>query len=220
MDGFSPRSSGSPISPVQRPECQAAALLVMVAIVGWLGLLDWQMARHRQSPEPMAISELPSPPRTHDHEDGRYHSLRPVWPDEAGRSPPIAEIDPVPNRDPAASCDGECEPRLSPIILDINTATSRDFRLLPRIGPKLADRIVRHRDSIGEFASVDAMSDVPGIGGKTLELIRPHCDLDRSPESADPNRERDIPPSVRPFQTTVTEAKALTARAQRKAVRP
>ncbi|QDV39051.1 Helix-hairpin-helix motif protein [Tautonia plasticadhaerens] len=40
---------------------------------------------------------------------------------------------------------------------------------LPGIGPELSDRIVEARD----FASVDDVSRVKGIGPKTIEDLRP-----------------------------------------------
>jgi competence ComEA-like helix-hairpin-helix protein len=57
--------------------------------------------------------------------------------------------------------------------LDVNRATVGDFELLPGVGPALAQRIVAHRSEHGAFTSVDALSQVRGIGPKTLERLRP-----------------------------------------------
>ena len=56
--------------------------------------------------------------------------------------------------------------------ININTASASELEKLPGIGPALAQRIVEHRDSHGPFASVDALTDVPGIGKAKLEGLR------------------------------------------------
>lgn len=57
--------------------------------------------------------------------------------------------------------------------LDINRANWIEWTLLEGIGEKMAKRIVAYRDEHGPFISVDALGDVPGIGPKTLERMRP-----------------------------------------------
>ena len=56
--------------------------------------------------------------------------------------------------------------------VNINTASASELEKLPGIGPALAQRIVEYRDSHGPFASVDALTDVPGIGKAKLEALR------------------------------------------------
>lgn len=56
--------------------------------------------------------------------------------------------------------------------LDVNRATKQDFDALPGIGPKLAERIVEYRQSVGAFHSLDELRSVKGIGKKKLERIR------------------------------------------------
>jgi competence protein ComEA len=58
-------------------------------------------------------------------------------------------------------------------LLDLNRATEQDFDALPGIGPKLAERIMEHRQSLGAFHSLDELRDVKGIGKKKFERIRP-----------------------------------------------
>ena len=57
--------------------------------------------------------------------------------------------------------------------LDLNRATEQDFDALPGIGPKLAERIMEYRQSVGAFHSLDELRAVKGIGIKKLERIRP-----------------------------------------------
>lgn len=63
--------------------------------------------------------------------------------------------------------------RFHPRLLDLNRATQEDFNALPGIGPKLAERIMAHRQSVGTFHSLDELREVKGIGKKKFERIRP-----------------------------------------------
>jgi competence protein ComEA len=58
-------------------------------------------------------------------------------------------------------------------LLDLNRATDQDFDALPGIGPKLAERIMAYRQSVGAFHSLDELRSVKGIGEKTFKRIRP-----------------------------------------------
>jgi len=48
--------------------------------------------------------------------------------------------------------------------VDINRAPAVELETLPGIGPTLARAIVQHRNRYGEFGSIEALNDVPGIG--------------------------------------------------------
>ena len=58
-------------------------------------------------------------------------------------------------------------------LLDLNRATEQDFDALPGIGPRLAERIMKYRQSVGAFYSLDGLRAVKGIGKKKFERIRP-----------------------------------------------
>ncbi|HYM89327.1 MAG TPA: ComEA family DNA-binding protein [Nitrospiraceae bacterium] len=58
-------------------------------------------------------------------------------------------------------------------LLDLNRATDQDFDALPGIGPRLAERIMEYRQSVGAFHSLDELRTVKGIGKKKFERIRP-----------------------------------------------
>ena len=68
---------------------------------------------------------------------------------------------------------GVAGPSLDASHINLNTATSEELQRLPRIGPVMAGRIIAYRQTHGRFSSVDELADVSGIGGKTLEQIRP-----------------------------------------------
>ena len=58
------------------------------------------------------------------------------------------------------------------LIVNINTASSRDLQKLKGIGVEKARAIVAYRDEHGGFATIDELINVKGIGVKTLEKIR------------------------------------------------
>jgi competence protein ComEA len=58
-------------------------------------------------------------------------------------------------------------------LLDLNRATDKDFDALPGVGPKLAEQIMKYRESVGIFRSRDEVRAVKGIGKKKFERIRP-----------------------------------------------
>ena len=58
-------------------------------------------------------------------------------------------------------------------LLDLNRATGQDLDSLPGVGPKLAERIMEYRESVGVFHTLEELRAVKGIGKKTFERIRP-----------------------------------------------
>ena len=79
--------------------------------------------------------------------------------------------------DPAVSSNPDDVPSPPPVVfmLDLNHASTKELTNLPTIGEKMAERIVDYREENGEFAAVDELLNVRGIGPKTLEKIRPFC---------------------------------------------
>lgn len=55
--------------------------------------------------------------------------------------------------------------------INLNLASADELRLLPGIGPKLAQRIVDSRAKHGPFASVGQLTRVHGIGPKTVARL-------------------------------------------------
>lgn len=68
-------------------------------------------------------------------------------------------------------------PRLQ---IDLNEASLAELRLLPRIGPKLAQRIHEYRQLHGSFESLEQLDAVSGIGPSTLDGIRPWVFVDET----------------------------------------
>lgn len=63
--------------------------------------------------------------------------------------------------------------------VNINTATEDELRAVPRIGPTLAANIVAERERSGAFTSVDDLTRVSGIGGASIEDVRPFLTISR-----------------------------------------
>lgn len=57
--------------------------------------------------------------------------------------------------------------------INLNTATAEQLETLPRVGPKLAQRILDYRQVHGAFASVAELDAVPGIGEAMLAALEP-----------------------------------------------
>ena len=57
--------------------------------------------------------------------------------------------------------------------IDVNTASVASLQRLARIGPTRAKTIVAYRSANGPFASLDALTYVPGIGPATVARLRP-----------------------------------------------
>ena len=57
--------------------------------------------------------------------------------------------------------------------LDLNRASREELMSLPGIGPVLAERILAFRKENGPFPDIFAIKQVPGIGEKRFERIRP-----------------------------------------------
>ena len=56
--------------------------------------------------------------------------------------------------------------------VDVNAADAAELERLPGIGPVLAGRIVAYRRAHGDFATPEALAQIPGISRKTYESLR------------------------------------------------
>ena len=56
--------------------------------------------------------------------------------------------------------------------ININTASASELESLPRIGPKVAQRIIDFRTKNGNFKKVEEIMKVQGIGEKVFDQIK------------------------------------------------
>lgn len=61
--------------------------------------------------------------------------------------------------------------------VSLNQATTGELETLPGIGPSKAAAIIKYREEVGAFKSIDELTNVSGIGEKTLEKLRDSLDL-------------------------------------------
>lgn len=59
-------------------------------------------------------------------------------------------------------------------VVNINTASSEELELLPRVGPALAGRIIEFREANGPFQTVDEILAVKGIGESSFAKLEPY----------------------------------------------
>lgn len=76
--------------------------------------------------------------------------------------------------EPELKLQGEEKTIQMPARLDVNTAREDELMLLPGVGPVLAAEIVRYRDEHGPYRSLEELTNVRGIGSKTIERLRPY----------------------------------------------
>ncbi|HEX8618147.1 MAG TPA: helix-hairpin-helix domain-containing protein [Thermoanaerobaculia bacterium] len=63
-------------------------------------------------------------------------------------------------------------------VVNINTANADQLSMLPRIGPKAAQRIIEYRTQHGPFKKPSELMQVKGVGAKTFELLTPYIAVD------------------------------------------
>ncbi|QFG68054.1 helix-hairpin-helix domain-containing protein [Ornithinimicrobium pratense] len=63
------------------------------------------------------------------------------------------------------------------LLVDLNRADQAQLEELPGVGPVTAGNILAWREQHGGFTAVEELTEVSGIGEKTLEQLRPHVSV-------------------------------------------
>ena len=164
-------------------EAEATAALALL-----LALLGGTVARHLQAtsvPVPAdfyAASDAAFATAVADTSVGTLATLALMGPSPADLSGPDttasgSAVDSTAADIAEATVERAAAPRRSgkppPAPTNLNTASVQELQRLPRIGPALAERIVAYRQAHGPFRSPEQVTEVKGIGDKTLEKMRP-----------------------------------------------
>jgi len=77
---------------------------------------------------------------------------------------------------PASSTSGKTKKTkpLPTTLVDINTASAAQLATLPKIGPKLAQRIISYRQQLGFFYTIEQLREVPYLYSSTYTALQPH----------------------------------------------
>jgi comEA protein len=62
--------------------------------------------------------------------------------------------------------------------VNINTANLDELQTLPRIGEKVAQRIIDYRKEHGPFKKIEELMKVQGVGEKTFKLLKDKIEVE------------------------------------------
>jgi len=65
-----------------------------------------------------------------------------------------------------------------PMLIDINSCDSVQLLSLPGIGPVLSGRIIRFRNLLGGYASIEQLQEVYGLSPETYNMIKDRITAD------------------------------------------
>ncbi len=85
------------------------------------------------------------------------------------------------------------------VKIDINQATAEEWQQLYGIGPAYSKRIVKFRDKLGGFYSVDQIAETYGLPDSTFQQIKPHLVLSPIIKSLAINRVSEEELKVHPY---------------------
>jgi competence protein ComEA len=71
----------------------------------------------------------------------------------------------------------EAAPAQTQKTVNINAASAAQIALLPRIGTKVAERVVAYRSANGPFKRIEDLMEVKGIGEKQFGRLKPYLTL-------------------------------------------
>ncbi|GBL34545.1 hypothetical protein EMGBS15_01400 [Filimonas sp.] len=79
-----------------------------------------------------------------------------------------------------ASANGYGKKPVEIISVELNSADTTQLIRLPGIGSKLSLNIIRRREQLGGFASIEQIKEVYGISDETFALIKPSLHINKA----------------------------------------
>jgi len=131
---------------------ESMAILTLSALL-FLGLVVQEVRPPAEPPNPTA----------HEQMKARFEARTARLP---GANRPAAG-------DAGLSSDSSAQLEAATVRMNLNTASAAALQQLPGIGPALSGRILAHRQSEGPFVEVAEITQVRGIGPKTLARLTP-----------------------------------------------
>jgi competence ComEA-like helix-hairpin-helix protein len=95
----------------------------------------------------------------------------------------------------------------TPGVVNINTADVTQLSLLPRVGAKVAQRIIDYRKEHGPFKSTTDLMEVKGIGDKAYTRLTPYLTVDGKTTLTEKIQGPHKPRSSRPAKHPASAAK-------------
>ncbi|MBX3083638.1 MAG: RNA-binding transcriptional accessory protein [Anaerolineae bacterium] len=109
----------------------------------------------------------------------------------------------------STALDGVVETVVNRVGVDLNTASAALLTYVSGIGPKLADKIISHRDENGQFPDRQSLRKVPGLGPKAFEQAAGFLRVRNSPNPLDASA---IHPESYKIAETVLKRASITAK--------
>ena len=149
---------------ITRGECN---VILVLALLFCLGLTTRYVQRHAQ----------PLPADAYAEAESLFQ--------QASEAPLVESVEPpLPSSTAEPASKPAYQSKAAPLLGSINrnTATASELQRLPRIGPKLAARILAYREAHGPFRRVKDLARVRGIGAKTLARLAPYLVIEEPEE--------------------------------------
>lgn len=86
---------------------------------------------------------------------------------------PVADGDRVVVAVDGVHVEPGADPLLVAVPLDVNTAGAAVLATLPGVGERTAQALVTERQEHGPYYALDELTRAPGVGGSTVEALRP-----------------------------------------------
>ena len=69
---------------------------------------------------------------------------------------------------------------LAGVSIEINSATAEDLMMLPGIGPKMASKIIKYRNKLGGFYSINQVGETYGLKPEIFQKIKQYLTVNQS----------------------------------------